>query len=294
MNVIEIPDINAPELDCYARLTEAQLKSAADPEKGMFIAESVFVIESALSGGWEPVSFLAEHKRLGGIESLAGGRFDGIPVYTAEPETLEKLTGYRLSRGILACMKRKPLPAVEELLAFSKRVAVLEGVTDPENIGAIFRSAAALGMDAVLVGANCCDPLYRRAARVSMGAVFRIPWTVLPCSAGSGRRIDTAPLHDAGFTTAAMALDGNAISAADSRFTDSPKIAVLLGSEGKGLDPATAAACDMTVMIPMERGVDSLNVAAAAAVAFFALKHCGKGGQDAVQNCSDAPGSGTK
>lgn len=271
MNAIVISDINAPELDCYARLTEAQLRNAAEPEKAVFIAESRFVIESAISGGWEPVSFLAEERRLSEAEALAGGRFSGVPVYTAEPDLLEKLTGYRMSRGILACMKRRPLPSVADVLASSARVAVLEGVTDPENVGAIFRSAAALGMDAVLVGANCCDPLYRRAARVSMGAVFRIPWTVLPSSAESGRRVDIGPLREAGFTTAAMALDGSAVSVTDAAFLDSGRIAVLLGSEGKGLDPATIASCDLRVMIPMRHGVDSLNVSAAAAVAFFAL-----------------------
>lgn len=266
MKAVEITDPSAPELAPYAKLTEAQLKSAADPQKGLFIAESAKVISAALASGIEPVSFLAEQRKLREIEEIYSG---DAPVFTAEPELLAGITGYRLSRGVLSAMKRAPLPSVEETVKNASRIAVLEGIVDPENIGAIFRSAAALGMDAVLVCSSCCDPLYRRAARVSMGAVFRIPWTVLPCIDGTGGAADVSALHKLGFAAAALALDETAVGLDDARLAECDKLALLLGAEGDGLKDATVAACDMTVMIPMARGMDSLNVAAAASVAFW-------------------------
>ena len=263
-NIIEIQDFAAPELDIYARLTEAQLMNRFDPAKAMFIAESPKVIMRALDAGYEPVSILVERTRMVG-ESLDVIRRCGcVPVYTAQMDVLTRLTGYQLTRGLLCAMRRKPLPAVDAVLKDTKRVAVLEEVMNPTNIGAIFRSAAALGMDAVLLTPGCSDPLYRRAARVSMGTVFQIPWTFLP-----ENWLDV--LREHGFKTAAMALTDDSVSIENPTLQAEKRLAVVLGTEGDGLACSTIAGCDYTVKIPMYHGVDSLNVAAASAVAFWEL-----------------------
>ena len=264
--IIPITDFAAPELDIYARLTENQLLNRADPANALFVAESPLVIGRALDAGCTPVSFLMETKHVNGkgAEILARCPAD-IPVYAAELEVLTQLTGFHLTRGMLCAMRRPPLPTVEEICAKSRRIAVLENVMNPTNIGAIFRSAAALGMDAVLLTAAGSDPLYRRASRVSMGNVFLVPWTYLP--EGDW----TAALHDLGFTTAAMALREDSLRLDDPRLLSAERLAVVLGTEGDGLADGTIAQCDHTVMIPMTHGVDSLNVAAAAAVAFYQL-----------------------
>ena len=264
VKTIEITDFSAPELDIYARLTEAQLMNRFDPSKAMFIAESPKVIDRALDGGYEPISLLVEESRMIGESLDVIHRCGDIAVYTAQMDVLTQLTGYRLTRGLLCAMRRKPLRSVEEILAGTKRVAVLEEVMNPTNIGAIFRSAAALGMDAVLLTPGCSDPLYRRSARVSMGTVFQIPWTFLP---ENWLEI----LKNAGFKTAAMALDDNAVSVDDPSL-QVDKLAVVLGTEGDGLAESTVSSCDFTVKIPMFHGVDSLNVAAASAVAFWQLR----------------------
>ncbi len=270
MELIEITDLNTPELAPYAKLTEAQLKQAG--AQGLFIAESEEVIEGALHAGYPLVSMLTDHHHLPAAEKvLSSAAVRDIPVYTGEAELLEKLTGFRLSRGVLAAMERIPLPPVGETISGARRIAVLEGVSDAANIGAIFRSAAGLGMDAVLVGENCCDPLNRRAARVSMGAVFRVPWTVLPTLREEKNRVDLSILKQAGFKTAAMALRRDSIGIGDPALHAEEKLALLLGSEGWGLKPETIAESDYTVLIPMENGVDSLNVGAAAAIAFYVL-----------------------
>ncbi|MBQ9967135.1 MAG: RNA methyltransferase [Oscillospiraceae bacterium] len=261
--MIEICDISAPELDVFARLTEAQLRNKKEPEKGVFIAESPKVIGTALDAGYAPISFLMEKKHIEGDAKEILARCPGVPVYTADREILEKLTGYALTRGVL-CAMRRPAPKGAEVLQGARRVAVLEGVVDSTNIGAIFRSAAALGMDAVLLTSTCCDPYNRRAVRVSMGTVFQVPWAVAD---------DWMPdLREHGFKTAAMALDDRAISIEDEVLQVQEKLAVYMGTEGDGLDKATIEACDYTVMIPMYHGVDSLNVAAASAVAFWQLR----------------------
>lgn len=270
MNIIELTDLQNEALAPYARLTEAQLRLAGGGE-GLFIAESLKVIACALRAGYAPISILSEKKHIGQVEAVIGG---DLPLYTGEAELLERLTGFRLSRGVLAAMKRRPLPTVGEVLRNAHRAAVLEGVNDPTNIGAIFRSAAALGMDAVLVGANCCDPLHRRAARVSMGGVFQIPWAVLD-TCEDKLSVDTGKLRSIGFITAAMALSGNSVSITDPALR-ADKLAVLIGSEGSGLTARTISSCDLTVTIPMAHGVDSLNAAAAAAVAFWVLGPLGK------------------
>ena len=263
--LIEITDFSAPELDVYARLTEAQLMNRFDPSKAMFIAESPKVIMRALDAGYEPVSILVERSRMVGESMEAIERCGDIPVYTAPMDVLTQLTGYQLTRGLLCAMRRKVLPAVENVLAGTKRVAVLEEVMNPTNIGAIFRSAAALGMDAVLLTPGCSDPLYRRSARVSMGTVFQIPWTFLPDNW-------LEVLHDHGFKTAAMALSDDSVSIEDPALQAEQKLAIVLGTEGDGLACNTIAGCDYTVKIPMYHGVDSLNVAAASAVAFWELR----------------------
>lgn len=262
--MIEITDIFAPELDVFARLTEAQLRNKKEPQKGIFIAESPKVIKTALDAGFEPVSFLMERKHIDGDAKDILASCPHVPVYTAEREVLEQLTGYVLTRGVL-CAMRRPVPKnAEEVLAGANRVAVLEGIVDSTNIGAIFRSAAALGMDAVLLMDTCCDPYNRRAVRVSMGTVFQVPWAVSE---------DWMPvLKDHGFKTAAMALDDRAISIEDEALQKEEKLAIYLGTEGDGLNKATIESCDYTVMIPMYHGVDSLNVAAASAVAFWQLR----------------------
>ena len=263
--IIEISDFSAPELDVYARLTENQLLNRADPKNAMFVAESPLVIGRAMDAGCVPLSFLMEPKHVEGRgHEILARCADDVPVYTAPLEVLTQLTGFHLTRGMLCCMLRPALPALSELCAASRRVAVLENVMNPTNIGAIFRSAAALGMDAVLLTAAGSDPLYRRAARVSMGTVFQVPWTYLPEDADW-----QDVLHSYGFRTAAMALRDDSLSIADPRLREVEKLAIVLGTEGDGLASETIAACDYTVKIPMSHGVDSLNVAAASAVAFY-------------------------
>ena len=265
--IIEISDFSAPELDVYARLTENQLLNRADPKNAMFVAESPLVIGRAMDAGCVPLSFLMEPKHIEGRgHEILARCADDVPVYTAPLEVLTQFTGFHLTRGMLCCMLRPALPALSELCAASRRVAVLENVMNPTNIGAIFRSAAALGMDAVLLTAAGSDPLYRRAARVSMGTVFQVPWTYLPEDADW-----QDVLHSYGFKTAAMALRDDSLSIADPRLREVEKLAVVLGTEGDGLASETIAACDYTVNIPMSHGVDSLNVAAASAVAFYQL-----------------------
>ncbi|MDY3016471.1 RNA methyltransferase [Blautia sp.] len=272
-NWIEITDFNAPELDAYARVSELQLLRYYEPKPGLFIGESPKVIERALNAGYEPVSFLVEHRDLKGEASELLSRFPELPVYTAEYEVLTKLTGYALTRGILCLMKRKSLPSVKEVCKNARRIAILENVVNPTNVGAIFRSAAALHMDAVLLTPGCSDPLYRRAARVSMGTVFQIPWTFFDKKISwpeKGMEI----LRDLGFKTAAMALCDDSVGIDAPELLEEEKLAVILGTEGDGLAAQTIADCDYTVKIPMSHGVDSLNVAAASAVAFWEL---GKG-----------------
>lgn len=271
-NMIEITDFDAPELDVYARFTEAQLLNKDHPEDGLFIAESSKVINRALDGGYEPVSVLVEKKQgLEDAETIAVlGKCGNVPVYTAEFEVLTKLTGFKLTRGMLCAMKRRSLPGLQEICNGCERIAVLENVMNPTNVGAIFRSAAALHMDAVILTGGCSNPLYRRASRVSMGTVFQIPWTFVDNSViwpEEGMKI----LHELGFKTAAMALKEDSVSIDDPELTKEDKLAVILGTEGDGLAPETIADCDYTVMIPMSHGVDSLNVAAASAVAFWQL-----------------------
>lgn len=271
-NMIEITDFDAPELDVYARLTEAQLLNKDHPEDGLFIAESPKVISRALDGGYEPVSVLVEKKQvLEDAETIdVLGKCGNVPVYTAEFEVLTKLTGFKLTRGMLCAMKRRRLPGLQEICNGCDRIAVLENVMNPTNVGAIFRSAAALHMDAVILTGGCSNPLYRRASRVSMGTVFQIPWTFVDNSViwpEEGMKI----LRELGFKTAAMALKEDSASIDDQELMKEDKLAVILGTEGDGLAPETIADCDYTVMIPMSHGVDSLNVAAASAVAFWQL-----------------------
>lgn len=271
-NIIEITDFSAPELDAYARLTENQLVNREHPEQGLFIAESPIVIERALNAGYIPISFLLEKKHIEGQASKILARCSDIPVYTAEFDVLTNLTGFKLTRGALCAMRRPKLPSAEEICANARRIAVLENVMNPTNVGAIFRSAAALGMDAVLLTPACSDPLYRRAIRVSMGTVFQVPWTYLSSEADQWPRPGIQILQKLGFKTAAMALSDDSISIRDPRLSDIEKLAIILGTEGNGLSADTIANCDYTVRIPMTHGVDSLNVAAASAVAFWQLQ----------------------
>ena len=270
--IIEITDLNFPELDVYARLTEAQLRTRMETERGVFIAESPKVIELALNAGCVPLSFLMERRHLQGQGAPLMERCPGIPVYTADRDVLASLTGYALTRGILCAMQRPEPQKAEALLGGSRRIAVLEGIVDSTNVGAIFRSAAALNMDAVLVTPSCCDPLCRRAVRVSMGTVFQVPWAQIGTCPADWPENGIAQLHSLGFKTAAMALSDRSVSIDDPRLQQEEKLAVLLGTEGDGLSHQTIARCDYTVMIPMEHGVDSLNVAAASAVAFWQLR----------------------
>ena len=265
-NIIEISDFSAPELDVYARLTENQLVCRRDPGRALFIAESPVVIERALDAGCVPVSFLMETKHAAGKGRELIARCGGIPVFTAPLEVLTQLTGFRLTRGMLCAMRRPALPSAEEVCRGARRIAVLENVMNPTNIGAIFRSAAALGMDALLLTDEGSDPLYRRAIRVSMGTVFQLPWAYFP----AGERW-TETLRALGFATAAMALRDESLRLDDPRLARCGKLAVVLGTEGDGLAADTIADCDFTVRIPMAHGVDSLNVAAASAVAFWVL-----------------------
>ena len=270
-NIIEITDFHAPELDPYARLTQNQLRNRLEPEKGIFIAESPKVIDRALDAGYKPVSLLMERKQITGPAAGILSRCGDAPVYTADREMLAELTGFELTRGVL-CAFRRPAPCpVEELCKNARRVAVLEGIVDSTNVGAIFRSAAALNMDAVLINPSCCDPLCRRAVRVSMGTVFQVPWGQLGDSPADWPEKGMDILHSLGFKTAAMALSDRSVSIDDEQLAKEPKLAIVLGTEGDGLAAGTIASCDYTVKIPMSHGVDSLNVAAASAVAFWQL-----------------------
>ncbi|MFR4264767.1 MAG: TrmH family RNA methyltransferase [Faecalibacterium prausnitzii] len=270
-NIIEITDFHAPELDPYARLTQNQLRNRLEPEKGIFIAESPKVIDRALDAGYKPVSLLMERKQITGPAAGILSRCGDAPVYTADREMLAELTGFELTRGVL-CAFRRPAPRpVEELCKNARRVAVLEGIVDSTNVGAIFRSAAALNMDAVLINPSCCDPLCRRAVRVSMGTVFQVPWGQLGETPADWPEKGMDILHSLGFKTAAMALSDRSVSIDDERLAKEPKLAIVLGTEGDGLAAGTIASCDYTVRIPMSHGVDSLNVAAASAVAFWQL-----------------------
>ena len=264
--IYEITDFSAPELDVYARLTENQLVNRADPLNALFIAESPLVIGRALDAGCVPVSFLMEKKHVEGKAGEILARCPDVPVFVSELEVLTQLTGFHLTRGMLCAMRRPLLPAAEEVCRSAQRIAVLENVMNPTNLGAIFRSAAALGMQAVLLTSAGSDPLYRRALRVSMGTVFQVPWSYLPENDAWTER-----LHRLGFKTVAMALREDSLHIADPRLQAEPKLAVVLGTEGDGLASDTIAACDYTVKIPMSHGVDSLNVAAASAVAFWQL-----------------------
>ena len=265
-NIIEITDFAAPELDIYARYSEVQLLRINEPKPGIFIAESPKVVERALDAGYEPISMLVEHKHIETQAKELSARCGDIPVYTAEYDVLTKLTGFALTRGMLCAMKRRTLPTVEEVCSNTRRIAVLENVVNPTNVGAIFRSAAALNVDGILVSPTCCDPLYRRSARVSMGTVFQVPWTYLPADTDWQQT-----LHTLGFRTAAMALRDDSLRIDDARLRTLPRLAIVLGTEGDGLAGSTIAACDYTVRIPRTHGVDSLNVAAASAVAFYQL-----------------------
>lgn len=269
--IIPIMDFMAPELDVYARLSENQLYHLYEPDAGIFIAESPNVIERALNAGYEPLSFLAETRELYGDAQRILMRCEHTPVYTAEFELLTRLTGFALTRGLLCAMRRKPLPTLEAVCAGARRIAVMERVMNPTNVGAIFRSAAALGMDAVLLTPGCSDPLYRRAARVSMGTVFQIPWTFLDEKICSWPEEGQKNLRKLGFRTAAMALKQDSVSVDHPALMAEERLAIVLGTEGDGLSEKTIADCDYTVMIPMAHGVDSLNVAAASAVAFWEL-----------------------
>ena len=271
-HVIEITDFSDPRLDVYARLTEAQLLNRFEPAKGMFIAESPKVIDRALNAGCKPVSLLMERKDIDGSARKIIDRCGEIPVFTADRDVLCQLTGYQLTRGVLCAMLRPQLPSVEEAVAGAKRIVILENVQNPTNVGAIFRSAAALGMDAILLTPGCSNPLYRRSARVSMGTVFQIPWTFIGEETSDWPEKGMAQLHSLGFKTAAMALSDNSVSIDDPRLAKEEKLAIILGSEGDGLTDTTIADCDYTVKIPMYHGVDSLNVAAASAVAFWELR----------------------
>ena len=271
-NIITISDFSDSRLDLFARLTEGQLRRRQESEQGIFIAESPKVIERALNGGYTPVALLMEQKHIEGDGAPIIARCPEVPVYTASRQVLEALIGFALTRGVLCAMERRTLPTVEELLQNARRVAVLEGIVDPTNVGAIFRSAAALNMDAVLVTPTCCDPLYRRAVRVSMGTVFQVPWTKIGDDHTQWPHPGLERLQALGFKTAAMALREDSVSIDDAGLLSEDKLAIVLGTEGDGLANDTIANCDYTVKIPMAHGVDSLNVAAAGAVAFWQLR----------------------
>lgn len=275
-NIIEITDLNIPELDVYARLSEVQLLRYNEPDLGLFICESPKVITRALDAGYTPISILMEEKEVKDEVLEIIERCDAIckdmPVYTADYNTLSQLTGFNLTRGMLCCMKRNPLPSVTEIVKDARRIAVMEDVVNPTNVGAIFRSAAALNMDAILLTPACSNPLYRRAARVSMGTVFQAPWTFFehgPSDDPQNNYVNE--LHNLGFKTVAFALRDDSISIDDPILAKEEKLAIILGTEGEGLKDSTLAACDYTVKIPMSHGVDSLNVAAASAIAFWEL-----------------------
>ena len=263
-NIKEVTDFSDPQLDIYARLTEVQLLNRREPDKGIFIAESPKVIERALNAGCVPISFLMETRHVENQAKELIARCGDIPVFTAELDVLTQLTGFKLTRGMLCAMYRPKLPTVEDICKNARRVAVLEDVMNPTNVGAIFRSAAALGIDAVVLTSASSDPLYRRSIRVSMGTVFQVPWTYL----GEG---GISELRRLGFKTAAMALKSDSLPIYDPRLARIDNLAIVLGTEGDGLAAGTIADCDYTVLIPMSHGVDSLNVAAASAVAFYQL-----------------------
>lgn len=271
-NIIEITDLNNPALDVFARLTENQLRNRLEPEKGVFIAESPKVIDRALDAGYQPLSFLMERRKIDGPAHEVLARCGDVPVYTADREILTALTGYQLTRGVLAAFHRPALPPVDALCPGARRVAVLENIVDSTNVGAIFRSAAALHIDAVLVTPSCCDPLCRRAVRVSMGTVFQVPWTQIGALPADWPGAGLAQLHELGFKTAALALSDRSVSIDDPALMAEDRLALILGTEGDGLSADTIAQCDYTVKIPMSHGVDSLNVAAASAVAFWQLR----------------------
>ncbi len=270
-NIIPITDFSIPQLDIYARLSEVQLLRLYEPDRGIFIAESPKVIERALQAGYEPISCLVERRHIDGEARDILARVGHIPVYTADYDVLVQLTGFALTRGMLCAMRRPILPSIEEVCAGARRIAILENVVNPTNVGAIFRSAAALNMDAVLLTPGCSDPLYRRAIRVSMGTVFQIPWTFLGKKPSDWPEDALPLLKSLGFKTAAMALSDDSVSIDDPRLLTEEKLAIVLGTEGEGLADATIADCDYTVKIPMSHDVDSLNVAAASAVAFWQL-----------------------
>lgn len=271
MPIMEITDLSIPELDIYARLSEAQLLRYYEPKEGIFIAESPKVVERALDAGYQPLSVLVEKKQIEGEAKEVIARCGDIPIYTAEFSVLTKLTGFQLTRGMLCAMRRKPLPSVKEICQGARRIAILENVVNPTNVGAIFRSAAALHMDAVLLSPACSNPLYRRAARVSMGTVFQIPWTYFDEKEAVWPAQGMNLLKELGFKTVAMALREDSVNIDDPALMAEDKLAVILGAEGDGLSDCTIADCDYTVCIPMSHGVDSLNVAAASAVAFWQL-----------------------
>lgn len=270
-NIIEITDFNAPELDVYARLTENQLLNRHEPQKGLFIAESKKVVERAFDAGCVPVSLLLEKKHINGEAKDIIDRCPDTPVYTAEFNVLTQLTGFQLTRGMLCAMYRPKLPTIDEVCKNARRIAILENVVNPTNIGAIFRSAAALNMDAVLLTPACSNPLYRRAIRVSMGTVFQIPWTYIGTENNTWPEDGMMQLKKLGFKTAAMALSKESVNIDNPQLLAEEKLAIILGTEGDGLATSTIADCDYTVCIPMSHGVDSLNVAAASAVAFWQL-----------------------
>ena len=270
-NFIKIEDFSAPELDLYARLTGAQLRSRLEPEKAVFIAESPEVIRVAMAAGIEPISLLTDERLINSAVANIIDKMGEKPVYIATREVLSSLTGFALTRGALAAMRRPALPSVEEVLKNAKRVAVLEEVADSTNIGALFRSAAALNIDAVLITPTCCDPLCRRAVRVSMGTVFQVPWTQIGDVAQDWPEKGLALLSELGFKTVAMALTDESVSIDDEALMGEEKLAIILGTEGTGLKAETIKGCDYTAKIPMSHGVDSLNVACAGAVAFWQL-----------------------
>ena len=270
-NIIEITDFEAPELDIYARLSEGQLLNRHEPEKGLFIAESPKVIERALDAGCAPVSLLIEKKHIDGQAKDIVARCENVPVYTAEFDILTKLTGFKLTRGALCAMRRPQLPSIENVCSGARCIAILENVMNPTNVGAIFRSAAALNIDAILLTPACSNPLYRRAIRVSMGTVFQIPWTFIGDTMDQWPYPGLSLIKNLGFKTAAMALSDDSVSIDDPELMAEEKLAIILGTEGEGLASCTIADCDYTVKIPMSHGVDSLNVAAASAVAFWQL-----------------------
>lgn len=271
--IIHITDFSDPRLDLFARLTEVQLRSRLEPEKGIFIAESPKVIHRALDAGCEPVALLMEERHIQGQGAAVIARCgEDVPLYTGDEALLARLTGYALTRGVLCAMKRPAPRRAEDLLRNAKRVALLENIVDHTNLGAIFRSAAALNMDAVLLTPSCCDPLYRRSVRVSMGTVFQVPWGRIGHSAGDWPEKGLALLHASGFQTVAMALRNDTVDIDDPLLLSQPRLAIVLGTEGDGLAAETIAKCDFNVRIPMSHQVDSLNVAAAGAVAFWQLR----------------------